>query len=800
MRLFALSPLFTLLAACDTGGFTPEERREDTADTADSGDTGFDPGDDTVGPALPDCTATTGDGDYVALSGVVLLPDGATAGVVVYQRSTGLVTCAGATCDTSRASVVCTEGVISPGLIDPHNHLQYNSLPRWEVPAEFEDRYDWQGDDRYDDFKDAYNDIEDAYNCEIMKWAEAREIVHGTTSAVGSSGSGCIDRGVRNLDEDADASHLESYDLSYSSGNVDSSIEDGDGQYYNDKLASGSLDAVMNHVAEGRDGNVQGEIDTMLDAGMTGPGQVYVHATDASTEQLAQLGATQTGIVWSPRSNLVLYATTTPIEIADNLGVPWAIGSDWTPSGSIGQPAELACAEAWLAGKGSPFSDVDLWRKATEDAARLVGADGVLGVLTPGGAADIAVFDYSPTPYRAIIGADEASVRLVVVAGEAVYGRTALVEPLAENVAWCDTIDACGESRSYCLKDGESGDNADTLAEVEATLEAALSAHSMPSGYEYAGELFGLYACADERSICDLREPASGDDDGDGVADSGDVCAGIYDPNQWDTDGDGLGDSCDECPMVPGTDCELDVNDVDGDGTADDVDNCPGVNNDQTDTDGDGAGDACDACPDEPNPDGGGCTATVYDLRTGVFPDLSPVSIEGVVVTAIRAGAGFFVQVPGATEYGGIYVYDGGDNVVSVGDLVTVSGTYTEYYEMSELTDATATITGVGEVPAPLALDTCAVAANAEPTESMLVTFSNARVTDENADADAGVDTPDYDEYVVDECLRVDDFLDETLDQPAQDTLFNTLTGVMIYSFDNVKLAPRGTSDLEVAI
>lgn len=799
MRLIGLSSCLLLVVACGSPGTDTSGEGGDTADTADSGDTA-DTGDtgatggDTVGPALPECTAKSGAGNSVALSGVVLTPDGPVAGVVVYDKSTGLVTCVGESCDTASATVVCTEGVISPGLIDPHNHLQYNSLPPWQVGAEFDDRYDWQGDDRYDDFKDGFNDIKDAYVCEIMQWAEAREIVHGTTAAVGSSGNACIDRGIRNLDENAAASHLDSFDLTYSSSNVTSSVEDGDGESYNSKLANGSLDAVINHVAEGRDGNVQDEVDYMIDMGMTGPGQVYVHATDASTTQLATLGLTSTGILWSPRSNIVLYGTTTPIEIADNLGVPWAIGSDWTPSGSIGQPQELACAEAWLEGKGSPFSDVELWQKVTEDAARLTGTDGVLGVLTPGAAADIAVFDYSKTPYRAIIGADEKTVRLVVVGGEAVYGRSELVEGLAAHPDWCDTLDACGESRTYCLKGEDSGDLSDTLSDVESSLEAALADHTMPAGYEYAGELYGLFTCVDDRDVCDLRAPASGDDDGDGVADSSDVCAGIYDPNQWDTDGDGLGDSCDKCPTVPGEDCTLDTSDRDGDGIANEDDSCPDVYDDGTDTDGDGQGDACDACPDTPNDPSGGCLTTVDVVRQGGFADGTVVTLEGMVVTAVRSGAGFFIQLPGATEYGGIYVYDPGGTAPSPGDVVTVTGAFTEYYGMTELTGPTISVTDSAEVPSPLVLASCDVAATPEPTESMLVSFSNLTVTDENADSDT--DTPDYDEYVVDGCLRVDDFLDESLDQLALDTDLTSLTGVMIYSFDNVKVAPRSINDV----
>ena len=127
-------------------------------DTAGGDDTG-DHGGDTVGPDLPACTPATGDGDLVALSGVVLAPDGPVAGAVVYRRSTGLISCAGADCDTTGADIVCTEGVISAGLIDAHNHMQYNSLPPWQVAPDFEDRYEWQGDDRYDSFKQAFNAI-----------------------------------------------------------------------------------------------------------------------------------------------------------------------------------------------------------------------------------------------------------------------------------------------------------------------------------------------------------------------------------------------------------------------------------------------------------------------------------------------------------------------------------------------------------------------------------------------------------------------------------------------------------------
>lgn len=794
-----------LVLGCDPNISDMDKPGDDTSGGDDTGpdtdtDTDTDPpiDGDVEGPDLPACTPQSGTGTNVALSGVVLTPDGPIAGYVVYSSSTGSISCVGDDCDVSGAEVVCTEGVISPGLIDAHNHLQYNILPPWQIGPEFEDRYEWQSDDRYDDYKEAYNQVKDDYSCEIMKWAEARELVYGTTAAVGSSGDyDCIDTLVRNLDEGSQASGLDSYSIDYSASNVTSSLDDGDGASTTSELASGALDAALYHVAEGKDGSVRDEIDHMTDIGMVGPGQYYVHSADATTAQLAQMAADGTGLIWSPRSNLALYGTTTPVEIAQALGVPWAIGTDWTPSGSLAPAPELACAADWLAAKGNPLTDVQLWEKATTDAARAVGADGVLGQLAPGMKADIAVFTWDRTPYRKIIEAQVTDVRLVVVDGRAAYGLTDLVSTLANDAGYCEPLDVCGESRSICVQDGTSGDDAGTLADVEATLNAALAGISMPAGYEYAGELFPIFTCTDERESCNLASPTSGDADGDGVADGEDLCPDAYDPNQWDEDGDGVGDTCDDCPLTAEADCEGGASDIDGDGVANEDDNCPREGNaDQADRDEDGIGDVCDDCPDEPSADGA-CTTTIDAIRDPSHPshpsEGALVSIEGVVVTGVRPEGGFFVQDPSLSEYGGLYVYDRGENAVVVGNVVTVSGTYDEYYDLTELTEPTVTVTGTAVVPDPMVVDTCDVGTGgawAEPYEGMLVVVSEVATTDLNPDS-----PEDFDEFEVDGCLRIDDFLWDALDQPATDTSWASVTGVLNFSFSEHKLAPRGEED-----
>ena len=119
--------LVLLWTAISLGCRTDEnaESGEDTAPTHDTAteDTGVldDPvapsGDWTTGPELPECTPHSGTNGTVALSGVLLTPDGPQAGTVVYEAEEGRITCVG-DCETDASELLCTEGVISPGLID----------------------------------------------------------------------------------------------------------------------------------------------------------------------------------------------------------------------------------------------------------------------------------------------------------------------------------------------------------------------------------------------------------------------------------------------------------------------------------------------------------------------------------------------------------------------------------------------------------------------------------------------------------------------------------------------------------
>ena len=179
-------------------------------------------------------------------------------------------------------------------------------------------------------------------------------------------------------------------------------------------------------------------------------------------------------------------------------------------------------------------------------------------------------------------------------------------------------------------------------------------------------------------------------------------------------------------------------------------DNCPfDENDDQTDGDADDKGDECDPCPAQANPDSV-CTveataATIYDVQSGSVSEGSYVRLSGVVVTAI-AGSGFHVQDPtflDSPEYSGIYIYTSSDPGVTRGDVVTVEGQVSEYYDWTQLQDGAVTVTMAADTatcdeeatdPAITPTEVTVEEAASEAFEGVLVTVTDGVVTDSDYD------------------------------------------------------------------
>jgi hypothetical protein len=807
-----LASILSLLVVSGTACGKPD----DTADTneAETGDSGDGDGDEveivecglleTAGEGT--CSAEGQAGGSLLIRADILAPDTVYRGGSIRIES-GEITCVGCDCEAADATLICADAVVSPGLINPHDHITFaNNWPIGDGVDRYEHRHDW----RVGLNGHAEIDTNGGASVETVLAAELRFVMGGATSAASAGGEPGL---LRNLDSEAfDGPNVPQADSdTFPLDDADGTQQSSGCNYGADAATSQDIDGgpYLPHIAEGINLYASNEL-TCTTAGandIVEANTAIVHAVGAPLQLAQQIASANAKVIWSPRSNVVLYGATAPVTMFDALGISISLGTDWLPSGSMNMLRELACAE-YLDDThyGDYFSDHDLWTMATRGGAQAVGGELAIGELSLGWTADIAVFAKGgELDHGAVVRGHESTVALVLRGGEVLYGDADLLASGALASDACETLDVCGTAKRACV----TRDTGTSLSAVQAD-----------AGYP----LFFCGVPDDEPSCVPSRDeypdgPTDDDQDGDGIANDLDNCPSVFNPifdvpfpiseDQPDFDMDGLGDLCDPCPSNEGDVCVgPDPDDSDGDGVTNDGDNCPlDPNADQADADDDGKGDACDDCA-AANPGTQGCPATVEQIQDPNHPDHVPpgtvVSVEGLIVTGIRSDGGAFAAETGSGEpYTGIFVFAGSNPAgLEIGAVVDVEGTIEEYFDLTELVDVQVTVVTPGDGTLPFAAKLFTAAeittdgAQAEPHESMLVRIANAVLTDVNPD---GPDN-DYDEFEIDG-LRVDDLCFDAIDNMCPlDSSFVSVTGVLIESFSNFKISPRSADDFELGM
>jgi predicted extracellular nuclease len=199
--------------------------------------------------------------------------------------------------------------------------------------------------------------------------------------------------------------------------------------------------------------------------------------------------------------------------------------------------------------------------------------------------------------------------------------------------------------------------------------------------------------------------------------------------------------------------------------------------------------------------------ATIYDIQQGDVTEGTTVELTGVVVTTPLhlENSAIFVQEQDGGPWSGIFVYMYSEVLATHGPylqpgaVLNVTGEYTEFYGMSELTvksQLDLEVVDAIEVPAPEVVAAADVATGGELSfayESVLVRVEDASVTD----PDLG-----YGEFQVDGALSVDDWFFDSAGgpspnpvYPAAGATFEALQGVMYFTYEEYKLLPRSEED-----
>lgn len=777
------------------------------------------PNDPLSPPASGTCeVARTGTGGLL-IRGDIMAPTGLLTNGHLLLDEAGKVQCAACDCSSypnfaSVTVLACAEGMVTPGLINTHEHITFGEgSPIDHGTNRYDHRHEWRTGANG---KTELRTPSSSSGEEPIFYAELRHLLGGATSILGAGGA---QQGlIRNLDRagalQEGLDQARAYYSTFPLDDVRGTLRE-NGCNYGDRRDTLETSNVRNsiayvpHVSEGVSTAARNEFLCMSSSENGGvdlilPKTAIIHGVGLTAADYGVLAADGASLIWSPRTNIDLYGETARVTIAARLGVNLALGTDWPSSGSMNMLRELACAaELNDRNFGGFFSDRELVEMATSRAARAVGSEGRLGSFVPGAEGDVAIFRApAGRGYRAVIEGEPKDVVLVMRSGQPLYGDAAVLEGL-QSVAGCETLDVCGVSKRVCVERETGGSIA--------ALRAAVRNGTV--------ELFACGTPAGEPSCIPFRPGeytgvgSQSDQDGDGIADDRDNCPGVFNPVrpmddglQGDQDGDGIGDPCDACPLSFGeTDCAPpDPNDSDGDGVPNLTDNCPDrPNPDQADRDMDGVGDACDRCPDAANPGDGACPARVYEIKQGTTT--GAVTLSDMIVTA-NAPNGYFVQtVEGDAsydgtlreDYSGIFVFDRSTPAPARGDRIDVSGTVAEFFGQIQLSASGFSPRSTGNaLPAPIVVAPAVVAtggARARALEGVLIEVRDVTVTNANPD-----DPNDYYEFLLDDALRVNDLFFKVEPRPTVGQTFGYLRGILRWANSNSKLEPRDLEDVDV--
>lgn len=441
----------------------------------------------------------------------------------------------------------CIEGIISPALINPHDHIKSDGYkPVNFDKTRFDVRNTWRaiiGDTLPDGRPD-----------EVL-WSEIRYLLAGTLTFADKEGRGNLL--IRNASEPKDflalpgSVNYQTFPLLPSDPSFSPTEMCGYQNYV--ELHFPVERRLVAHVSEGITAVAQDEFTCLFDniktrAPLMPSHAALIHMIASNVGTAQKIKERDLSVIWSPRSNISLYGNTAPVALFKQFDINIALGADWTVSGSMNMLRELSCADNFDNNYlNDSFSDEDLWWMATGAAAKALNVESQVGELKVGLIADLSIFQKKSTgnKYRSIIEAKPSDILLVLKAGRAIYGNTALVQAIGDN---CEDIatPVCGAAKSICLeKNGVSS--------TYAQLQMAYGAHYYP-----------LYFCdepVEEPTCTPFRQGEYNgtrtalDSDGDGIDGFQDNCPFIFNPirpmdkkKQPDLDGDGLGDSCDSSP------------------------------------------------------------------------------------------------------------------------------------------------------------------------------------------------------------------------------------------------------------
>jgi hypothetical protein len=473
--------------------------------------------------------------------------------------------------DASGAVSIDTGGLIFPGLMNIHDHLAFNTLPAWDVPALMQDVSDWTSLNAYQQYvrypheiltNSLYYDLLP----EVGKYAEIKALMAGTTSVQGSfpTSPGFTGHLARNVDlTNFGVDRVRQRSLSVR----DSTFQSTEAPALLADMDAGSVDAWLVHLGEGTAEDAPLEFGVLKSTCLLRSETVIIHGTALTPTDLDELADAGGKLIIAPTSNYLYYGGTADVVGAVQRGIPVSLSTDWSPAGDKNLLASLKSVAlindtVW----SGELTDREIVEMVTTSPAKALNWCNQLGSLRPGMFADLAVIGGAPsTPYANLIAATEDDVLLTVVDGDPLFGRADWMSSLKPGDFELATS-GCGFEAAIDVTDPSVPRGDETLFDIVGLLGAAqaydfnhmranfhdptVAGMTDPEFQAYLDDRFPLGIIA--RPL----DPFWVIDDSDYfqvLRDESNVHA--LDPNAtldtepyWDVDGDTVHNACDNCP------------------------------------------------------------------------------------------------------------------------------------------------------------------------------------------------------------------------------------------------------------
>jgi cytosine/adenosine deaminase-related metal-dependent hydrolase len=290
----------------------------------------------------------------------------------------------------------CSGSFIYPGLINAHDHLEFNLFHRLGEPP-YPNAYEW-GKDLHRRWKSNIAEIQGIPLRYRLWWGAWKNLFSGVTRVVHHNPYYTHFRFAYPVDI------LKRYTFAHS--------------LRFDPDLRGALSRrkpetpFIIHLAEGQDDESLREISELNDLGGIDERTVAIHAVNIGDEDIELLTRRRASVVWCPSSNSYLFGRTAPIHSLYGR-VPVALGTDSSLTGSVSLFEELRTAH-----RLSSLSSDKLFGMVTTEPRSIFNFPFDAGSLVERGRADLFIVSTNNMdPYERLICCNPGDIRLLMCKG-----------------------------------------------------------------------------------------------------------------------------------------------------------------------------------------------------------------------------------------------------------------------------------------------------------------------------------------------------------------------------------------------